>query len=93
MSEQVRPIRDVAAARKALAFFKVMAITAGGARSTKLALASLPLALVISLVMRARSFSRRAFSAAISISTFSISLNAPTMDTGASAAGTVTHRP
>jgi integral membrane protein len=26
MSEQVRPIRDVAAARKALAFFKVMAI-------------------------------------------------------------------
>jgi len=29
MSEQVRPVRDVAAARKALAFFKVMAITAG----------------------------------------------------------------
>jgi integral membrane protein len=29
MSEQVRPIRDVAAARKALQFFKVMAITAG----------------------------------------------------------------
>jgi integral membrane protein len=29
MSEQVRPIRDVVAARKALAFFKVMAITAG----------------------------------------------------------------
>jgi integral membrane protein len=29
MSEQVRPIRDVAAARKALAFFKVMAILAG----------------------------------------------------------------
>jgi len=29
MSEQVRPIRDVAAARKALRFFKVMAITAG----------------------------------------------------------------
>ena len=29
MSEQVRPIRDVAAARKALGFFKVMAITAG----------------------------------------------------------------
>jgi integral membrane protein len=29
MSEQLRPIRDVAAARKALGFFKVMAITAG----------------------------------------------------------------
>ena len=29
MSEQVRPISDVAAARKALGFFKVMAITAG----------------------------------------------------------------
>ena len=29
MSDQVRPVRDVAAARKALAFFKVMAITAG----------------------------------------------------------------
>ena len=29
MSEQARPIRDVAAARKALGFFKVMAITAG----------------------------------------------------------------
>jgi len=29
MSEQVRPIRDVAAARKALGFFKVMAIMAG----------------------------------------------------------------
>ena len=29
MSEQVRPIRDVAAARKALGFFKVMAIAAG----------------------------------------------------------------
>jgi len=29
MSEQVRPIRDVAAARKALAFFKVMAILVG----------------------------------------------------------------
>src|SRR5665811_1159568 len=29
MSEQVRPISDVAAARKALQFFKVMAITAG----------------------------------------------------------------
>ena len=29
MSEQVRPVRDVAAARKALGFFKVMAITAG----------------------------------------------------------------
>jgi integral membrane protein len=29
MSEQVRPIPDVAAARKALGFFKVMAITAG----------------------------------------------------------------
>ena len=29
MSEQVRPIRDIAAARKALGFFKVMAITAG----------------------------------------------------------------
>ena len=29
MSDQVRPIRDVAAARKALTFFKVMAITAG----------------------------------------------------------------
>ncbi len=29
MSEQVRPIRDVGAARKALGFFKVMAITAG----------------------------------------------------------------
>ena len=29
MSEQVRPIRDVAGARKALTFFKVMAITAG----------------------------------------------------------------
>ena len=29
MSEQVRPVRDVAAARKALLFFKVMAITAG----------------------------------------------------------------
>jgi integral membrane protein len=29
MSEQVRPIRDVAAARTALTFFKVMAITAG----------------------------------------------------------------
>ncbi|HYO19516.1 MAG TPA: DUF3817 domain-containing protein [Dermatophilaceae bacterium] len=28
MSEQVRPIRDVAAARKALTFFKVMAIAA-----------------------------------------------------------------
>lgn len=29
MSEQVRPIRDVAAARKALGLFKMMAITAG----------------------------------------------------------------
>ena len=29
MSEQVRPIRDLAAARKAPGFFKVMAITAG----------------------------------------------------------------
>ena len=29
MSEQVRPIRDVAAARKALTFFKVMAILVG----------------------------------------------------------------
>jgi integral membrane protein len=29
MSEQVRPIRDVSAARKALGFFKVMAIAAG----------------------------------------------------------------
>jgi integral membrane protein len=29
MSEQVRPVRDVAAARKALMFFKAMAITAG----------------------------------------------------------------
>ena len=29
MSDKVRPIRDVAAARKALGFFKVMAITAG----------------------------------------------------------------
>jgi len=29
MSEQVRPVRDVAGARKALGFFKVMAITAG----------------------------------------------------------------
>ena len=29
MSEQVRPIRDLAAARKALGFFKIMAITAG----------------------------------------------------------------
>jgi integral membrane protein len=29
MSEQVRPVRDVPAARKALMFFKVMAITAG----------------------------------------------------------------
>jgi integral membrane protein len=29
MSEQVRPIRDAAAARKALGLFKVMAITAG----------------------------------------------------------------
>jgi integral membrane protein len=29
MSEQVRPIRDVAAARKALVFFKVMAILVG----------------------------------------------------------------
>ena len=29
MSEQVPPIRDEAAARKALGFFKVMAITAG----------------------------------------------------------------
>jgi len=29
MSEQVRPIRDVLAARKALGFFKVMAIAAG----------------------------------------------------------------
>ena len=29
MSEQVRPIRDVAAARKALGLFKVMAIMAG----------------------------------------------------------------
>ena len=29
MSEQVRPVRDVAAARKALGFFKIMAITAG----------------------------------------------------------------
>ena len=29
MSEQVRPIRDVATARKALQFFQVMAITAG----------------------------------------------------------------
>lgn len=29
MSEQVQPVRDLAAARKALAFFKVMAITAG----------------------------------------------------------------
>ena len=29
MSEQVRPVRDVSAARKALGFFKVMAITAG----------------------------------------------------------------
>ena len=29
MSEQVRPVRDVAAARKALGFFKAMAITAG----------------------------------------------------------------
>ncbi len=29
MSEQVRPIRDLAAARKALGFFKVMAIMAG----------------------------------------------------------------
>ncbi|HEY5247592.1 MAG TPA: DUF3817 domain-containing protein [Dermatophilaceae bacterium] len=29
MSEQVRPVRDVAAARKALEFFKIMAITAG----------------------------------------------------------------
>jgi len=29
MSEQVRPVRDVSEARKALGFFKVMAITAG----------------------------------------------------------------
>jgi len=29
MSEQVRPIRDVPAARKALGFFKVMAVSAG----------------------------------------------------------------
>ena len=29
MSEQVRPVRDVAAARKALGYFKVMAIMAG----------------------------------------------------------------
>src|SRR5664280_730797 len=29
MSEQVRPVRDVAAARKALGFFKVMAILVG----------------------------------------------------------------
>ena len=29
MSEQVRPIRDEAAARKALGFFKIMAVTAG----------------------------------------------------------------
>ena len=29
MSEQVRPVRDEAAARKALGFFKVMAIMAG----------------------------------------------------------------
>jgi integral membrane protein len=29
MSEQVRPVRDVVAARKALGFFKVMAILAG----------------------------------------------------------------
>ena len=29
MSEQVRPVRDLAAARKALGFFKIMAITAG----------------------------------------------------------------
>jgi len=29
MSEQVRPIRDVPAARKALGFFKVMAVAAG----------------------------------------------------------------
>ena len=29
MSEQVRPIRDVPAARKALGFFKVMAVVAG----------------------------------------------------------------
>ena len=29
MSEQVRPIRDVAAARRALGLFKIMAITAG----------------------------------------------------------------
>ncbi len=29
MSEQVRPVRDEAAARKALGYFKVMAITAG----------------------------------------------------------------
>jgi integral membrane protein len=29
MSEQVRPVRDVAGARKALTFFKVMAVTAG----------------------------------------------------------------
>lgn len=29
MSEQVRPVRDVAAARQALGFFKVMAIAAG----------------------------------------------------------------
>jgi len=29
MSEQVRPVRDVAAARKALGFFKAMAIAAG----------------------------------------------------------------
>jgi integral membrane protein len=29
MSEQVRPVPDVSAARKALGFFKIMAITAG----------------------------------------------------------------
>lgn len=29
MSEQVRPVRDEAAARKALRYFKIMAITAG----------------------------------------------------------------
>jgi uncharacterized protein YaiI (UPF0178 family) len=63
------------------------ATTAAGARATKLSLDSLPLALAISPSMRAISFDRRSRSAATSISTFSISLVVPTIDTAAGDSG------
>src|SRR5450830_1426015 len=63
------------------------ATTAAGARATKLSLPSLPLTLAISASMRTISLPRRSRSAATSISTFSISLVEPTMDTAAGDSG------